>query len=54
MSVKHYVSMEVHVITRLYALHENAVFWDIRTQFVTHKRHYISATERNRLMLRTI
>jgi hypothetical protein len=29
----------------------NAVFWDIKTQFVPHRRHYVSATESSRLML---
>jgi hypothetical protein len=30
---------------------ENAVFWDIRTQFIPHRRHYISATDLSGLML---
>jgi hypothetical protein len=30
---------------------KNAVFWDIKTQFVPHSRHYISAAESNQLML---
>jgi hypothetical protein len=29
---------------------KNAVFWDIKTQFVRHRRHCISATEPSRLM----
>jgi hypothetical protein len=31
---------------------KNAVFWDIKTQFVSHRKHYVSATEPSRLMLR--
>jgi hypothetical protein len=27
------------------------VFWDIKTQFVPHRRHYVSTTEPSRLML---
>jgi hypothetical protein len=31
---------------------KNAVFWDIKTQFVPHRRHiYVSATESRLLML---
>jgi hypothetical protein len=30
---------------------KNTVFWDIRTQFVPHRKHYVSATEPNRLIL---
>jgi hypothetical protein len=30
---------------------KNAVPWDIKTQFVPHRRHYVFATELNRLML---
>jgi hypothetical protein len=30
---------------------KNAVFWDINTEFVPHRRHYFSATEHNWLML---
>jgi hypothetical protein len=30
---------------------KNAVFWDIKTQFVHHRRHYVSVTEPSRLML---
>jgi hypothetical protein len=33
---------------------KNAVFWDIKTQFVPHMEHYVSATEPSRLMLRMI
>jgi hypothetical protein len=33
---------------------KNAVFWDIKTQFVPHRRHYFSATESSQLMLCTI
>jgi hypothetical protein len=29
---------------------KNAVFWDIKPQFVPHKRHYFFATEPSRLM----
>jgi hypothetical protein len=29
----------------------NAIFWDIITQFVPHRRHIVSATEPSRLML---
>jgi hypothetical protein len=29
---------------------ENVVFWDIKTQFVLHRRH-VSATELSQLML---
>jgi hypothetical protein len=28
---------------------KNAVFWDIKTQFVLHRKHYVSATEPSRL-----
>jgi hypothetical protein len=30
---------------------KNVVFWDTETQFVPHRRHYVSATEHSRLML---
>jgi hypothetical protein len=30
---------------------KNAVFWDIKAEFVPHRGHYVSATEPNRLML---
>jgi hypothetical protein len=30
---------------------KNVVFWDTRTQFVPHRRHYFSATGPSRLML---
>jgi hypothetical protein len=30
---------------------KNEVFWDRKTQFVPHRRHYVSATEPTRLML---
>jgi hypothetical protein len=30
---------------------KNDVIWDIKTQFVLHRRHYVSATESSRLML---
>jgi hypothetical protein len=30
---------------------KNAVFCDIKTQFLPHKKHYLSATEPSRLML---
>jgi hypothetical protein len=30
---------------------KNAVFWDMTTQFVLHRRHYVSATESSLLML---
>jgi hypothetical protein len=30
---------------------KNAVFWDIKTQFVPNRKHYISATEPRRLKL---
>jgi hypothetical protein len=30
---------------------KNAVFWDIKIQFVSHRKHYVSATEPSRLML---
>jgi hypothetical protein len=33
---------------------KNAIFWDIKAQFVPNRRHYFSATERSRLMLCTI
>jgi hypothetical protein len=29
---------------------KNAVFWDVTTQFVPHRRHYVSATLLSRLM----
>jgi hypothetical protein len=30
---------------------KNVVFWDIKIQFVPHRRHYVSATESSRLMV---
>jgi hypothetical protein len=30
---------------------KTAFFWDIKTQFVPHRKHYISATEPSRLIL---
>jgi hypothetical protein len=30
---------------------KNVVFWDIKTQFVLHETHYVSATESSHLML---
>jgi hypothetical protein len=30
---------------------KNIVFWDIKTQFVPHRKHHVSATESGRLML---
>jgi ribosome biogenesis protein Nip4 len=30
---------------------KNADFWDIKTQFIPHRKHLISATELSRLML---
>jgi hypothetical protein len=30
---------------------KNAVFWEIKTQFVPHRKHYFSATESSQLML---
>jgi hypothetical protein len=30
---------------------KSAVFWDIKNQFVPHRKHYVSATEPIRLML---
>jgi hypothetical protein len=30
---------------------KNAVFWDVRTQFVPHRKHYVSSTKFSRLML---
>jgi hypothetical protein len=30
---------------------KNVVFWDIKTQFVPHRKHDISATESSRLIL---
>jgi hypothetical protein len=30
---------------------KSAVFWAIKTQFVPHRKHYIAATEPNRLIL---
>jgi hypothetical protein len=30
---------------------KNVVFWDIKPQFVLHRRHYVSAAEASRLML---
>jgi hypothetical protein len=30
---------------------KNVVFWDIETQFVLHRTHYLSATESSQLML---
>jgi hypothetical protein len=33
---------------------KNAVFWDIKTQFVPHRKHYASAIEPSQLMLSKI
>jgi hypothetical protein len=33
---------------------KNAVIGDIKPQFIPHRRHYVYATEPNRLMLRKI
>jgi hypothetical protein len=33
---------------------KNVVFWDLKSQFVPHRRHYVSATEPIQLMLCTI
>jgi hypothetical protein len=30
---------------------KNAVFWDINTQFIPHRRHYVSVTETSRIVL---
>jgi hypothetical protein len=30
---------------------KNVVFWDIKSQFLLHRRHYFSATESSRLKL---
>jgi hypothetical protein len=30
---------------------KNAVFWDIKPQFVLHRRHYVFATDPSQLML---
>jgi hypothetical protein len=30
---------------------KNAIFWDVNTQFVPHRKHYVSATKPRRLML---
>jgi hypothetical protein len=30
---------------------KNAVFWDIKSQFLPHRKHYVSATELGLLML---
>jgi hypothetical protein len=30
---------------------ENVVFWDIKPEFVPHRRHYVSTTESSQLML---
>jgi hypothetical protein len=30
---------------------ERAVFWDIKTQFLPHRKHYVSARETSRLRL---
>jgi hypothetical protein len=44
---KVYVSFEVSTVETM----KNVVFWHIKTQFVPHRRHYVSATEPSRLML---
>jgi hypothetical protein len=31
---------------------KNAAFWDIKTQFIPHKTHYVSTTQPSRLILR--
>jgi hypothetical protein len=33
---------------------KNAIFWDIKAQFVPHRKHYVSATDLSRLMLSKI
>jgi hypothetical protein len=30
---------------------KNAVIWDVKIQFVPHRRHYVSTTETSQLML---
>jgi hypothetical protein len=30
---------------------KNDVFWDMKTQIISHRKHYVSATEPSRLML---
>jgi hypothetical protein len=42
-----YVRSEVFTAVSM----KNAGFWDIETQFILHKRHYVSATESSQLML---
>jgi hypothetical protein len=41
-----YVRFEVFMAVTM----KNALFWDIKTQFIPHKKHYVSATEPSRLM----
>jgi hypothetical protein len=31
--------------------YDNVLFWNIKTLFVSHKKHYVSATESSRLVL---
>jgi hypothetical protein len=33
---------------------KNVAFWDIKSQFIPHRRHYLSTTEPGQLMLRKI
>jgi site-specific DNA-adenine methylase len=42
-----YVRFEVFTAVTM----KNAVFWNIKAQFVPHRRHYVSATEPNLLLL---
>jgi hypothetical protein len=49
-TTSHRVRFEVFTAVTM----KNAVFWDVKTQFVPHRKHYYSATEPSRLMLRKI
>jgi hypothetical protein len=42
-----YVRFEVFTAVTM----KNAVFWDIKTKFVPHRKHYVSATDHSRLLL---
>jgi hypothetical protein len=45
-----YIRLEVSTAVIM----KNAAFWDIKLQFVPHRKHYVSTTEPKLLMLCTI
>jgi hypothetical protein len=44
---QNYVRFEVFTAVTM----KDVVFWDIRTQFVPHRKHFTTATEPSRLMI---